>query len=186
MRRMKRFLCVLLAGLCVCTLFSCAKNQTEDTENTDTATSKGVSYYFEYNGTKVELGENVDGVIEALGAYKDKKEIGDCGGLGAQVKYSYASFDVYVLESKTDGNIVDQITFRDDIVSTNEGVCIGSELAVNVLYFSYAFLYYGIMLNISLAVFNLLPVPPLDGSKLLRLGISDGVVDEIDYMTVTE
>ena len=30
-----------------------------------------------------------------------------------------------------------------------------------------AFLYYGITLNISLAVFNLLPVPPLDGSRLL-------------------
>ena len=31
----------------------------------------------------------------------------------------------------------------------------------------YCFLFYGIRLNISLAVFNLLPIPPLDGSRLI-------------------
>lgn len=31
----------------------------------------------------------------------------------------------------------------------------------------YCFLFYGIRLNISLAVFNLLPIPPLDGSRLV-------------------
>lgn len=46
-------------------------------------------------------------------------------------------------------------------------VSVSSEVAVNMLFFTYAFLYYGITLNISLAVFNLLPVPPLDGSRLL-------------------
>jgi Zn-dependent protease len=29
------------------------------------------------------------------------------------------------------------------------------------------FLYYGIYLNIALAIFNLIPVPPMDGSRLL-------------------
>ena len=34
------------------------------------------------------------------------------------------------------------------------------------VYFS-TFLYYGIYLNIALAIFNLIPVPPMDGSRLL-------------------
>lgn len=33
--------------------------------------------------------------------------------------------------------------------------------------FAILFLYYGVYMNITLAVFNLLPVPPLDGSRLL-------------------
>jgi Zn-dependent protease len=31
----------------------------------------------------------------------------------------------------------------------------------------YSFLYYGLMVNISLAIFNLIPIPPLDGSKVV-------------------
>ena len=39
--------------------------------------------------------------------------------------------------------------------------------AANALVFFGIFLYYGISLNITFAVFNLLPVPPFDGSRLL-------------------
>lgn len=42
-----------------------------------------------------------------------------------------------------------------------------------VLYAIYYFLFYAAMTNVSLAVFNFLPIPPLDGSRLLELVIPD-------------
>ncbi len=42
-----------------------------------------------------------------------------------------------------------------------------TELAFNMSYFAILLLYYGVRMNLTLAVFNLLPVPPLDGSKIL-------------------
>ena len=44
-----------------------------------------------------------------------------------------------------------------------------SEFAARMAYFFVLFLYYGIQLNLTLAVFNLLPIPPLDGSRILSL-----------------
>lgn len=41
--------------------------------------------------------------------------------------------------------------------------------AVNMIMFTQILLSHGITLNIMLAVFNLLPIPPLDGSKILYL-----------------
>ncbi len=119
MKLLKNFVCGAL--LCVLLLaFVGCKSENGDTED------KGV--YVDYNGTRIVMGAAADDIIKSLGEPTEKREIGDCGGLGAQVKYSYDSLEVYVLESKTDGNIIDGIIFRDDLVETPEGVCIGQSV----------------------------------------------------------
>lgn len=176
MKYLRKILCLIMAVLCLSVLVSC-DNDAESAgseKNDGEKNTAGVSYSFEYNGVKVELGAAADKIISSLGEYRDKKEIGDCGGLGAQVRYSYSSFEVYVLESKTDGNIIDQITFRDDLVETSEGVYIGMSVT---------------------EVKKLLGTPTdntdskleyLSGKKLLRIGVENGNVTEIDYMRITE
>ncbi len=42
-----------------------------------------------------------------------------------------------------------------------------TEFTATMASFAILFMYYGVYMNITLAVFNLLPVPPLDGSRLL-------------------
>ncbi len=43
---------------------------------------------------------------------------------------------------------------------------VNSQLAANVYMWLYTFLYLGVSLNITLAVFNLIPIPPFDGSRI--------------------
>ena len=40
-------------------------------------------------------------------------------------------------------------------------------LDLNSYYLVYDIIHYGVMINIVLGIFNLLPIPPLDGSKIL-------------------
>ena len=117
---------LILAALCLLVSLIACDTGKETTANTseDTENVGGVSYYVNYNGTKITLGGAADATVSALGTPQSKSELGNCGGLGSQVKYTYSSIYVYVLETDS-GNTVDQIEFRDDLVSTPEGVSIG-------------------------------------------------------------
>jgi Zn-dependent protease len=44
------------------------------------------------------------------------------------------------------------------------------------------FIYMGIYINIALAIFNLIPIPPLDGSRLLLLFLPDRYMYVMDFL----
>lgn len=121
----KRILLILTVICLAASLVACDTGKgTAGNSETSSEKSGGVSYYVSFNGTKITLGGAADQIISALGEPQSKSELGNCGGLGSQVKYTYSSVYVYVLETES-GNTVDQIELRDDLVSTPEGVCIG-------------------------------------------------------------
>ena len=113
--KLTALLAALLLSLGLC---ACAKDEPKDT---------GDAYYISYEGTKICPGKDADGLLERLGEPRSEKNNGNCGGQGVQMKYSYSSFDLYLLES-TDGTVtVDQISVKDDLIETPEGICIGED-----------------------------------------------------------
>ena len=117
MKKIKSIFAILVVALLALTATACK----------DGKKGEESSLYVEYNGIKIVMGAEADEIIESLGEPIDRTEMGDCGGLGAQVRYSYPSLDVYVLETNS-GNTIDEISFRDDIVTTPDGVYIGMDI----------------------------------------------------------
>ena len=54
-----------------------------------------------------------------------------------------------------------------------------SDFVFLMLMYTRSFLYYGIYLNVALAIFNLLPIPPMDGSRLLFAVLPSGLYFKI-------
>lgn len=127
----KRFLICIVAILCcvgaIVSFASCdGENQAGSKENN--GDSMRDIFYVKFGETKIELGKNADAVLSALGEAKSVKELGDCAGLGAQVKYSYDNFDIYTIKSDKDETI-DEISFTSDIAVTPKGICLGADVA---------------------------------------------------------
>ncbi len=179
MKIFKIIVSILLVCMCVAFCVACDNPSGVGSTDRDGDSQSGskdndestVKLYVEYKGTKIELGAKADSIIAALGDPQSRTEIGDCGGLGAQVRYVYTSLEIYVLQSKTDGNIIDQITLRDDLVSTPEGVYIGMSDADAKEALGEP------TRETQKAIFY------TSGKYTLKLDIEDGKVTDINYIT---
>lgn len=157
------FLILLSALLCL-GLTGCEKEEPAETSS---------AFSVSYRGTTLEIGKDAEDALKALGEPTSKKEIGDCGGLGAQVRYDYSSLILYVLESK-EGAVIDQITLTDDLVATEKGICIGdSQEKVKEAYGD------TIQSDGSRLVYT-------SGKNRLTFEVKDGKVSGIDLMQVTQ
>ena len=165
MKAIQRIVLLLLCTVLVCSFAACA-GETEENE-------KMSNFAVIYNGTEIELGKPADSVLKALGEPIYRSEIGDCGGLGAQVRYEYSSLVLYVLESEDDGNVIDQVTLTDDLIATAKGITIGSsEEELRELYGEPSKTEGDVLSYIS-------------GNKYLIFKISNGTVSAIDLLRVT-
>ena len=103
----------LMLSLC---LFACGGDDNSTVDK---------SFYVTYKGVKIELGKDADNIVDSLGDILAVHSLGNCGGLGAQIKYTYSSIALYVLEDKDGNAVIDGIEVYDDSVTTPQGVYIG-------------------------------------------------------------
>lgn len=125
MMNIKRILSILLALVCVgvlvCSLCACDGEGSGD-ENEGGASSP---FYVNYKNVKIELDKKAESVLEKLGEPKYSDNLGDCGGIGVQMKYTFDDITVNTLK-ESDGEVIHKIGFLNDLVSTPKGISIGS------------------------------------------------------------
>lgn len=124
--KLKRFLCLALALTCcfsVCVgLCACDKNEEDDEGG---AAKSNSPFYVVYKDVKIELDKKAEAVLEKLGKANYEDNLGDCGGIGIQMKYTYSDIAINTLKEK-DGEMIHKISFESDLVSTPKGISIGS------------------------------------------------------------
>jgi hypothetical protein len=82
-------------------------------------------FYVNYKDVKIELNKKAESVLDKLGEPKYSDNLGDCGGIGVQMKYTYDNITLNTLKEK-DGEKIHKIGFLNDLVSTPKGITIGS------------------------------------------------------------
>lgn len=171
MKRIVKAFALIVALLCVASLLAACAEEADDKDNDDKG-SKGVEFYFTYEGTKIELDKKADAVLSALGEANDEKSLGDCGGFGTQTRYEYDDFDLYTVKNDN-GETIDQIAFSNDLIETSKGICIGdsSEKVLKA---------YG-----EPSVKEDGKIEYEEGSLLLQFLLEDGDVRAINYIRIT-
>lgn len=123
MKNYRRLICLILALTCcitALTVLSSCNDEEEKEQNKNESL-----FYVVYNGVKIELDKKADEVLEKLGTPKYEDNLGDCGGIGVQMKYTYGDIAINTLKEK-DGEVIHKISFVNDLVSTPKGISIGS------------------------------------------------------------
>ena len=121
--KIRRILCLMLALLCALVLASAIVSCNGDGEENEGGASN--PFYVNYKDTKIELDKKAESILEKLGEPKYSDNLGDCGGIGVQMKYTYDDITVNTLKEK-DGEVIHKIGFLNDLVSTPKGISIGS------------------------------------------------------------
>lgn len=121
MKTFKKILCALIALLCIAGTLCACDNGKNDNKNSN---PYGI-YYKEMN---IVLDESAESVLEKLGEPRYTDNLGDCGGIGVQTKYTYDDIAICTLKEK-DGEVIHKISLLNDLVSTSKDITIGANEA---------------------------------------------------------
>ncbi len=161
-------LALMLCAFCAFSLISCDKEKEDEPSKDNTNI-----FTFKKGDVTIELGKNATKVLSALGEPSNVKELGDCGGLGAQIKYTYVGFELYTLKSGNEETI-DQITFTSDTVQTPKGIYLGVSKDKVLEKYGKA------------SKSDDKEIRYTSGNLTLKFSLEDGKVTEINYIRVTQ
>ncbi len=172
---MKKFLSIVLAILCCISCIVCLAACGDEENETEGEKGDANIYYVTHDNIKIELGKDASSVLTKLGEAKSVKELGDCGGFGAQVKYTYDNFNVYTLKNDS-GETIDQISFTSDIVTTPKNICITSTKDAVIKAYG----------EPTVQNEKELRYTNEGGDMILKFGLEDGAVASIDYIRISK
>ena len=120
--KIKKISLIIAAILCCASMIVglCSCDNSGEKGNDDKVGTFGIVY----NDTTIELDKSAAAVLENLGEPKYADDLGDCGGIGVQTKYTYDDITVNTLKEK-DGEKIHKISFISDLVETSKGISIG-------------------------------------------------------------
>lgn len=126
---MKKFLALLLCLVMAFAFVACddkKKEEPDDDKGGSSGEKSSINYYVEYKGTKISLGADADTVLKALGTPVSSDDLGDCGGIGTQTKYTYSDSVVLYVVDRGSKKVIDGVTLGSDVILSPEKVGVGS------------------------------------------------------------
>ena len=124
---MKRTMFILAIILVLGTFAGCAgKNGEGKTSSDENAVGEMQVFSCTLRGVELKLGEKIQPILDALGEADSVFESPSCFFDNLiDRKYSYNSFELSTFPDENEIDYLQSITFKDDSVSTPEGVSVG-------------------------------------------------------------